>query len=91
MLTGSSGTRLLDGRRCDRGMVWYGMVDVCDGYLAVGFHEPALSRSFCLLSSPAFLGACTHFGSTFLLMATFDARGYLVGTLLGIIFFIPMN
>ena len=51
MLTGSSGTRPLDGRRRDRGL---------------GFTS-SLSRSFRLLSSPTFLGASTHFGSTFLL------------------------
>ena len=55
MLTGSSGTRLLDGRRRDRGL---------------GFTSSlSLSRRFCLLSSPTFLGASTHFGSTFLLLA----------------------
>ena len=51
MLTGSSGMRPLDGRRRDRGL----------GFMS------SLSRSFCLLSSPTFLGASTHFGSTFLL------------------------
>ena len=69
----SSGTRLLDGRRRDRGL---------------GFTS-SLSRSFRLLSSPTFLGASMHFGSTFhVIMAMHDARGYLVWTLLGIIFFL---
>ena len=71
MPTGSSGTRLLDGRRRDRGL---------------GFTS-SLSRSFRLLSSPTFLGASMHFGSTFVI-AMHDARGYLVWTLLGIIFFL---
>ena len=43
MLTGSSGMWPLDQRRRDRGL---------------GFMSSALSRSFCLLSSPTFLVAC---------------------------------
>ena len=62
------------------------------GAVIGGWTLRALSRGFRLLSSPTFLGASTHFGSTFLLhgyaSATFDARGYLVWTSLGIIFFL---
>ena len=68
MLTGSSGTRPLDGRRRDRGL----------GFMS------SLSRSFCLrvclLSSPTFTGASMHFGSTFLSRL----RMMLVGIWLGL-------
>ena len=34
--------------------------------MGVGFHELSLVVFVCLLSSPTFLGASMHFGSTFL-------------------------
>ena len=76
MLIGSSGTRLLDGRRRVRGLGCYSSLSL------------SLSRSFRLLSSPTFLGASTQFGSTFLLWLRMMLVGIWFGLCLGIIFFL---
>ena len=78
MPTGSSGTRLLGGRRRES-----------PGLGGGGFCR--LSRTLHLFSSPTFLGVSYRiyvFGYAFSVTAKYDARVYLVWTLLRIMFFL---